>query len=280
MKSFLLFVLCFMVLPGGPCYSQTGERGDQPQNGARRKKVLILGMFHFASRSDRIKLKLDDILGEQRQKEIADLDQSLVKYAPDKIFIEWEPARQRQVDSLFAEYKAGRFALQTNEVYQIGFRLAKSLNLPSVFCMDAPGDYLYDTLVATAKKYGQNGWFSAYGDSITKMIVQEDSAVQPLSIMERLHQLNTHERIMQSHSLNAGVTTAPYLGEPGEYAGAEFMGEWYKRNIRMYSNVVRLTSVQDEKLLIIVGAGHARILRHLFEDHPAFEVVEATDYLK
>jgi hypothetical protein len=70
------------------------------------------------------------------------------------------------------------------------------------------------------------------------------------------------------------------VGEVGDYAGAEFMGEWYKRNIRMYSNIVKQTAKDDRAILIIVGAGHARIIRHFFEDNPAFEVVSPLEYLK
>ncbi len=244
-----------------------------------RSQIMILGVYHFSSSADLIKLDLDDILGEQRQKEIAELNASLLTFRPDKIFVEWPPETQPRVDSLYQAYRDGDFALGANEVYQIGFRMAAALNLPGVYCMDASGWYLYDTLVATARTSGQYEAFSQAMENLFAEVMARDSLNRTLSIREKLLLMNAPQEIMRSHLLNAGVTTAASLGTPGEYGGAEFIGEWYKRNIRMYSNIVRQLSDADDRILVIVGAGHARILMHFFQDHPDFELIAATNFL-
>ncbi len=86
---------------------------------------------------------------DKKQKENEDLNSSLNKFSPSKIFIEWEPEEQAEVDSLFGEYQKGKFKVGANEVYQIGFKLASKLNHKTLFCMDAPGDYRLDTLIST-----------------------------------------------------------------------------------------------------------------------------------
>ncbi|MFN2440679.1 MAG: DUF5694 domain-containing protein [Chitinophagaceae bacterium] len=131
--------------------------------------------------------------------------------------------------------------------------------------MDAPGKYLFDTLIATGKKYGQNEHAEKYYNDMKGKILLEDSLQKLLTIKERLRQLNKKENIMLSHLANASVEIAPYLGKPGEHGGAEFMGEWYKRNIRMYSNIIRQLEESDKNILIIVGAGHARIIQHFLD---------------
>ena len=254
-----------------------GQMGQLP---ATRTKVIILGVFHFVSNNDAIKFTRENMLSEKRQKEIDDLNESLAKFQPSKIFIEWRPANQPYVDSSYNEYKKGNFILTGNEVHQIGFKLARKLNHPTVYCMDAPGVYLFDTVMKTAKKYGQDENLNQYFSKMREKALRDDSLQKLLTIKARLRIVNKKENIMETYRGNAGVNSAAYIGQVGDYAAAEFMGEWYKRNIRMYSNIVRSLSTTDTAILIIVGAGHARIIEHCFEGNPAFEVIDPGKYLK
>ena len=241
---------------------------------------MILAVFHFVSNNDAIKFPKENLLTETRQLEIDDLNKSLAKFGADKIFIEWQPTAQKRVDSTYDEYLKGRFELTANEVHQIGFKLANILHHSRVYCMDAPGLYRYDTVRATARKSGQINAINSYFNEWRRKALIEDSLQRLMTIKERLRAVNDPKNIFMSHEINAGVLTAPYVGQVGDYAGAEFMGEWYKRNIRMYSNIVRQVGKADNSILIIVGAGHARILQHFFEDNPRFDVVSAEGYLK
>lgn len=252
----------------------------QPNQDQKKTKVMILAVFHFVSNNDAIKFPKENMLLESRQKEIDDLNSSLTKFGADKIFIEWQPTIQKRVDSTYDEYLKGRFELTANEVHQIGFKLAKILKHLRVYCMDAPGQYLFDTVRTTARKSGQINAINSYFNEWRKKALIEDSLQRLMTVKDRIRVVNDPKFIFISHELNAGVLTAPYVGQVGDYAGAEFMGEWYKRNIRMYSNIVRQVEKADSSILIIVGAGHARILQHFFEDNPEFDVVSAEGYLK
>jgi hypothetical protein len=269
LKFFMTLVVCFAI---HNAYSQLPVK--------KKTKVVILATFHFVSNNDAIKRSRENMLTEAKQKEINELNNTLARFNPNKIFIEWEPQRQKRVDSTYAAFLKGSFPLTGNEVYQIGFKLAKQLNHPTVYCMDAPGDYLFDTVMKTAKKMGQDKAIDSFYNHWASNALKEDSLQRLLTVKERLKIINQESGIMSYHSINAGVPVAPYVGKVGEYAGAEFMGEWYKRNIRMYSNIVRQVYATDNAILVIVGAGHARIIRHFFEDNPAFEVVKAVEILK
>lgn len=271
MKKYLFLLSCCLSL--FPAYSQ-----PNPQK--QKIKVMILGVFHFVSNNDGIKFKREDMLSEKRQKEIDDLNNSLARFQPAKIFIEWTPDDQPYVDSTYEKFKKGNFKINGNEVYQVGYKLANKLGHPTVYCMDAPGRYRMDTVISTAKKNGQYEPYEKMFLEWRDKILLQDSLQKLLTIKQRLREVNKKENIMNSHMGNAGVTFAPYVGKVGDYAGAEFMSEWYKRNIRMYSNIVRHTAATDNAILIIVGAGHARIIQHFFEDNPAFEVIDPAKYLK
>lgn len=216
----------------------------------------------------------------QKQKEIEALNNSLEKFEPSKIFIEWRPSAQTRVDSTYREYLQGKYQLTANEVHQLGFRLAKELGHNKVYCMDAPGKYMADTVMKTAARAGQSRYIDSLYTEWTIRALREDSIQSLLPLKERLSIINLEKNIMDIHALNVGTLVAPYVGEVGDYAGAEFMGEWYKRNIRMFSNIVRSIEQEDKAILIIVGAGHARILQHFFEDDPGFEVVSPLSFLE
>ena len=61
---------------------------------------------------------------------------------------------------------------------------------------------------------------------------------------------------------------AARLGPLGDDAGAEFIGQWYLRNIRMYANICRSTRDADQRVLVIVGNGHRPIIEQVLRADP------------
>lgn len=80
-----------------------------------------------------------DILSEERQAQVKKIVQLLEAYEPTKIAIELRTSRQVYLDSLYKEYLAGNFELKSNEVYQLGFRLARRLRHEKVYAVDVKG---------------------------------------------------------------------------------------------------------------------------------------------
>ncbi len=246
---------------------------------AQEKQAMLLGVYHFASNNDMLKTRKDDIMGEKRQKEIKDLTNKLKAFNPDKIFVEWKQSqRGRHLDSTYALYLEGKFELQANEVYQIGYRLGKMLGHKKLYCMDAPGNFLYDSLMVAAKKGNQTAMFEDDFNSMKKEFMVFDSLKFNRTISENFIIMNSASK----RDLWRGnfVSIAPYLGIPGEYAGAEFLAEWYKRNIRMYSNIIRTVEPRDKRILVIVGAGHKPIINQMFDMNVDWKLVSPVEYLK
>lgn len=245
-----------------------------------RKQIIVLGTFHFASNQDAIKHGELDILGTQRQAEIQELNDKLAGFGPDRIMVEWKVVEdQPYVDSAYAEYLADRFSLRANEVYQIGFRQARRFDTGPPQCIDADGLFLYDTLNYAAGKSGSTAWFEAYMDSVVQLVLEEDSLHMHQRITEALRQMNSEEGSRLSLAVN-GVFAAARLGPLGDDAGAEFIGQWYLRNIRMYANICRSTRDSDQRVLVIVGNGHRPIIEQMLRADPDWEVIEAERYLR
>lgn len=61
----------------------------------------------------------------------------------------------------------------------------------------------------------------------------------------------------------------------GKYRGADGLAmHWYARNLRIFRNIQELPLEPNDRLLVLYGAGHMGVLRHLFECSPEFELVK------
>jgi hypothetical protein len=70
-------------------------------------------------------------------------------------------------------------------------------------------------------------------------------------------------------------------GPPGDYFGADgFVSAWHNRNIRIYSNVARLIRSPEERVLLLIGAGHAPIIRAQFASAPFVRLVDVAEVLR
>ena len=49
---------------------------------------------------------------------------------------------------------------------------------------------------------------------------------------------------------------------------------WCSHNLRIFRNIQELPLKSDDRLLVILGADHMSILRHLFKCSPEFELVK------
>ena len=69
-----------------------------------------------------------------------------------------------------------------------------------------------------------------------------------------------------------------------EYAGiwvaADLVSDWFRRNMRIYSNVVQLVDSPNERVLVIFGAGHLGWLRYDFAGDPSLRVRKLAEILE
>jgi hypothetical protein len=69
-------------------------------------------------------------------------------------------------------------------------------------------------------------------------------------------------------------------GNAAIYESADRIMNWYNRELRIFANLNRITEFPNDRVLLIVGARHLKILRDLALDSPQFCLVEVENYLK
>ncbi len=109
------------------------------------KEVLLIRTLHFNNPgADVVKTKSFDILNTEAQTELEEIAESIKKYNPSKIFVEWPYDEQIKLDSLYDLYKSGEYFsndklsgfYQKNEIFLLAFRTAKLNNLERVYAID------------------------------------------------------------------------------------------------------------------------------------------------
>jgi hypothetical protein len=73
--------------------------------------------------------------------------------------------------------------------------------------------------------------------------------------------------------------TETFVGFPDHHVGADLVGEWYKRNLRIYANLWRAVREADDRVMLLVGQGHVWTLRTFLRENPDFEVVPVDEVL-
>jgi len=242
-------------------------------------KVVLLGTFHFDNPGlDVAKFKDADILSPQRQKEVTEVVEALKAFAPDKIFIESPPDQQSRIDSSLREYKAGRMPLKGSEVHQLGYRLAKELNLPSVYGVDyRDANFPFDSLMKSAAAAGQMDLISFVQKTIDTVQKSFNEALQKSTIRQMLLRENTPEDIRLQ--LEFYLKLLP-VGTSGNHVGSYLVSEWWRRNMVIYENILKHLTGKEQRILVIFGSGHTAILNEMMKFNSNIELVPVEKVLK
>ncbi|MEM6892422.1 MAG: DUF5694 domain-containing protein [Bacteroidota bacterium] len=245
--------------------------------------VAILGTFHFKSNIDAYKRKFHiDISSEKTQQEIQELLEHLKKYQPTKIALEVPIAKQEKLDSLYQAYRKGNFELPVPEMYQLGFRLAKQLNHPHIYGVDTQAPFHMEKRVADwdayAKETGVYDKWKYFQRYFTQKYTSSDSLKTTMPLLDYYRFLNSKEveAISGQDKLNGMIQ----LGAGDTYIGADGITKDYRRNLRIYANMLNLIESDEDRFLMIYGSSHKRILRHFFEDSMEFSYIDITSYLE
>ncbi len=272
----LTVLLCSLILTNG----LSGQVTDKLPG----TKIMTLGVFHFAYHNfDVVKTEKKDqisVLEEPCQSEIIAVSKAIEEYNPTIIAIEMIPERQHMIDSLFLLYKSDKIMLGKDEIDQLAFRIGKDLNLNKIHCINDFGKH-YDNIVSIFEDSIRSTKFEDYffksRDTIYGRPLTGDKVS---SIIDELYERNNPDNIKESLAVYL-LNPFKYEEQPGDFTGVDFeTGRWFNRNLRIFRNIQRIPHTADDRILLIIGAGHLNLLNMFFEISNEFIFVSPLPYLE
>jgi hypothetical protein len=211
---------------------------------------------------DIFNLTADDVLAPKRQAEIREVLNVLTRFRPTKIALEADSDSPKIKQ--YQDYLAGKYELGRDERDQIGFRLGKELNLPKIYGIDADGDFPFLPLQDYAKAHGREKELESLMAQSGKTVQDENEFLKLHSVLEMLLRMNSRDAVRRDL---AGYAMLAHFGEEYNYAGANLLTEWYRRNMRIHTHLVKVVEPGD-RVLVVFGAGHLGLLRQAVQADP------------
>lgn len=245
----------------------------------KKKQILLIGTFHYANPGlDVAQLNNFNIMSEKSQKELETMSDKIKKFGPDKIFVEWEFSKQTELDKFYNKNTDSLFKTDKNEITQLALRTAKKLNHKKIYGMDLYTSFPYDSLMMAMEKANQTDLMAKNKSTTESFQKNHNERIVKSSLQEMM--LYYNKKQTENENIQWYLEIANRTGNPDDFTGPSLVSNWYKRNLYMYSLIQKLTESTDNKIMVLVGAGHSSIIRELIAHDPAFEIIELSTILK
>jgi hypothetical protein len=239
-------------------------------------QVMLFGIFHFANPGhDVVKTDQINVMTSENQAYLDALADRLAEFKPTRILLEFEPSRDADFQQRLSDYKKREFELTSNEIYQVGFRVAARTDGATVHGFDErsvqwQAEPLFEHLQDNDQKMASR--IDALIADITARIGQAHSTL-PLRELLLIANDRGDDRLNRSFYVLTNEA-----GTEGSFVGADATASWWHRNFRMYALVQRYAQ-PGERGIVIGGQGHIAILRQLLDDDMDRDAVDVRPLL-
>lgn len=250
-------------------------------------QVLLLGTFHFGypdmdahvtAEDDRV-----DMLSDQRQLELNELLDVVMRFKPNKLCVETQGG---WLMNEFREYCSGERELGRNEFYQIGFRMMDRAKLDTMYAVDAiplvmdlytsPDSLRYTPWLDSLYQGWDFGGEDKVAERYSAWYTATDKAKKHNTLLDIFLAMNDDHALDRDY----GAYLNGYFKLPGHRGADVHALHWYSRNLRIFRNIQDITAGPEDRILVVFGAGHMGILKHLFESTPEYRRIRLVDLMK
>ncbi len=280
-RQLLLFFCCLLA-------SLTALAQAQPAD------LLLVGTFHFSNPgSDLVKTTTFNVLAPKPQAELEAITNRIQAFGPQKIFVECSYDEQAALDTLYHAYLGGQYEAYVkrrykparqnyylrNEIFQLAFRAGKKAGLSRIHAFDYDNtSFPYDSVQRAIQAANQQPLQRQIDAEHQRLIAKQNQKIATFTLTQLLLDLNTPASLATNKSMYLHLFNR--AGRPNDFVGAYLVSEWYRRNLYMYSLVQKLTEPTDKKVMVLVGAGHAAMLREFIQLDPRFHLKSLQALLK
>lgn len=141
------------------------------------------------------------------------------------------------MQSLYHDYLEGEHDLDRNERQQLGLRLARSLGHQRVYSVDADGDFPLPRLQDYVEARGHAEEYEAVMDDFRAWSRAWDEYRASHTLLEALRYVNSDDYVARLADHDCELAR---FAEPWNWAGPDLLSDWFRRNARIYGNIVHL----------------------------------------
>ncbi len=263
------------------CNNQpVAKKLNTDKNTSKNKKleVLLVGSSHWNNYNseglDVAQTNEIDILSSKYQSDLNEIVEKIKVFNPDKIFVERTLKYQPKLDSLYHLYTTTNWGKgRRNEIYQLGFKVAKELKHLKVYGVDFRNtQFPYDSLINSMEKAHQTALISSFHEDIKQFEQNYNTLIsEKKSLKDIFYFLNDAEQ--RKLGLAWYLNGANKGGDLESTVGSFLASEWIKRNIYSYGLIQKYTESKDERIMVLMGASHIAVLENFIAIHPAWKAI-------
>jgi hypothetical protein len=244
---------------------------------AEPAKLLLLGTFHFRDAGlDAAKVEDFDVMAPRPQAYLEALTDRLAAFGPTHVMLEYGPENDEEINERYRRYLAGEYDLGANEIYQLGFRIARKAGLGRVESFDHREVPLQFGPIAEYAEREGSPEFAELQRLIAEFEAEEEKARAGATLESLLRRHNDPELERRNRDL---YLLTNVVGAGDGWAGADAATSWWKRNFRMYALLQRAAQ-PGQRVIAVGGAGHMAIVKGFADTDGRVERVPVTPYLR
>ncbi|CAM1348653.1 DUF5694 domain-containing protein [Tenacibaculum crassostreae] len=245
---------------------------------AKKIPVLNFGTFHMGFTNDENKTEFDEH-DKKNQEEVHKIAKLLAEFKPTVIIVETPPSYNEKLQSLYKQYIDNpemKFK-RPDEVELLAYELGSLSNTKRVYGIDYKMSYNYN-IGTQIKNEIDSVMHDAYYKNPFAFYDKIEDDRDEKSLLSKLKMMNHDQYLDFLITVNADMLT--HVGTKDNFEGADEAAKYYQRNLRMYSNLNRISLNKDDRVFILMGASHTAFFRDFISRSPKYTMVNTFDYLK
>lgn len=237
--------------------------------------VLNFATFHMVYTPDANKVKFEQ--NEKFKSETYEVAKMLAEFKPTIICVEVLPTKNEELNNDYSKFlKDENYKTKFGgEVALIAYEVGKLSGVKKIYGIDEQETAPYNYNIGNELKNQVDSVTSKrYLDSVFK----DFAKIEKLSTIDKLKFLNLEESLEKFINLNADILT--YNSTKGKFEGADEASKFYRRNLRMFSNINQIPMTENDRVLVIMGATHTAFLKGFMERSPKYKLINTEKHLK
>ncbi len=257
--------------------SKQGNKNQVDTQSISENKIKVLNMasFHMGLTNDANSVEYDEnsLKSINENHSIAKL---LSEFNPTVIIVERQPKYNDKLQKEYIKYKNNpkmKFK-RTSEIQLLAYELGRISNVNKIYGIDHKMPYNYILIDSLAKNMNEKTYldFMDYYGPISETEYENGNTLDKLKLE------NKPEYLDYTIAYNADIMT--HISTDNNFEGADVATEYYKRNLRMYSNLNKIPLKQNDRVFILLGTSHSAFFRDFINRSPKYELVDIFKYLK